>query len=33
MRTDEMLSVIGLGMITLAMITFVMIIQMLPEVY
>jgi hypothetical protein len=33
MRTDEMLSVIGLGMITLALITFVMIIQMLPEVY
>jgi len=32
MRNDEMLSVIGLGMIALAMISFLVLIQMLPEV-
>ena len=33
MRNEEILSVIGFGMVTLAMVTFLVMIQYLPEVY
>ena len=32
MRNDEILSVIGLGMMTLGLISFLVIVQFLPEV-